>query len=133
MNGTSSPTLLDGVSLGTNTAGTNSDLYVSGGLGVGNATTTDGAFEVGTAGIAIYGSGDVLIGATTTGPGAASFVVEKTNIIFSAGSDATTTLTLTNESTTKASCIEMSDAGGKMYKLYIANGVATTSPGLCTD
>src|SRR3989344_5002562 len=129
MFGTTTPILTDGLSLG-GAAGTHADLYVSGGLGVGAATTTDGALEVGT-GLTVYGTGDVLIGATTTLSGTAGFTVEKADIIFSSGADATTTLTITNESTTKAGCIEMTDAGGTMYRLYIANGVATTSPGTC--
>lgn len=46
MIGTSSPALTDGVSIGTDTAGTNADVYVSGGLGVGDATTTDDNIQV---------------------------------------------------------------------------------------
>src|SRR3989338_2112361 len=46
MFGTSSPILTDGLSLG-GAAGTHASLYVSGGLGVGNATTTNNEFIVG--------------------------------------------------------------------------------------
>lgn len=45
MFGTSSPILIDGLSLG-GAAGTHADVYVSGGLGVGDATTTDGNIQV---------------------------------------------------------------------------------------
>ena len=45
MFGTTSPILIDGLSLG-GAAGTHADVYVSGGLGVGDATTTDGNIQV---------------------------------------------------------------------------------------
>src|SRR3989338_8373692 len=45
MFGTSSPIVIDGLSLG-GAAGTHADVYISGGLGVGDATTTDSNIQV---------------------------------------------------------------------------------------
>lgn len=116
-------------------AGTHADVYVSGGLGVGNATTSDGDFVVGDSlkvyNSALSGSGRVLIGATTTSQG---FTVEKASSIFSSGADATTTVGIVTESTTKGGCIEMTAAtDGALYKVFInaaGNGL-TVEAGAC--
>lgn len=133
MFGTTSPVVIDGLSLG-GAAGTHADAYVSGGLGVGNATTTDGALEVGNA-LRVYGSGDVLVGATSTAPGTSGFAVNKTDIMFSSNADSTTTVTIMNNSTTKGGCIEMTDSSGVLWKLFVATDSASTSlyvqPGTC--
>ncbi|TSC73363.1 MAG: hypothetical protein G01um101470_126 [Parcubacteria group bacterium Gr01-1014_70] len=120
MFGTTSPILVDGLSLG-GAAGTHADLYVSGGLGVGDATTTDSAFVVGT-GLTVYGNGDVLIGATTSPYG---FVVEKPRYSFSTGDTSTSTLGIYNEAAANGanSCIEMS-SDGLIYRVMI-NGAGT--------
>lgn len=131
MAGTTSPALVDGVSIGTNTAGTNADVYVSGGLGVGRATTTDSGFVVGDNDLAVYANGSAIIGGTTTTQG---FTVEKAHSTFSSGADATTTLGVLTESTTKGGCIEMTAAtDGALYKIFInaaGNGV-TVEAGSC--
>ena len=124
MFGTSSPVVLNGLSLG-GAAGTHADVYVSGGLGVGDATTTDYAFQAGgDGGIAVFGgtsaalaSGDVLIGATTSSYG---FVVEKPQFMFSTGGTGTSTLSVLNEAAANGanSCIEMS-SDGLTYRIMI--------------
>lgn len=111
--------------------GSTNDLFVSGGLGVGNATTTDGAFVVGADMLTVYGNGNTMIGGTTTVQG---FAVEKADSIFSSGADATTTVGIITESTTKGGCIEMTAAtDGALYKIFInaaGNGV-TVEAGSC--
>lgn len=124
MFGTSSPILIDGLSLG-GAAGTHADVYVSGGLGVGNATTTDGGFVVGgDDDFVVYPNGNVGIGGTTTIQG---FSVKSPDSIFSSDADATTTVTITNKSTTKGGCIELTDSAGAMFKMFIASDTASTS------
>lgn len=103
--------------------GSTNDLYVSGGLGVGDATTTDNAFVVGT-NLILYANGDMLVGGTTTAQG---FAVEKADVIFSSGADATTTVGILTESTTKGGCIEMTSSKGNLFRLYIVDEVASTS------
>lgn len=137
--------------------GATSDLFVSGGLGVGNATTTDNNIQVagkvvatgnlsssghlvttgagtstidsggsvgGSNGLIVYANGDVLVGATTSPSG---FVVEKTHTIFSSGADATTTLSVLTESTTKAGCIELTSSKGNLFRLYVVDETSSSS------
>lgn len=124
MNGTSSPALTDGVSIGTNTAGTNADVYISGGLGVGRATTSDSGFVVGDNDFAVYPNGNILAGGTTTTQG---FTVEKAHVTFSSGADATTTLSILTESTGKAGCIELTSSKGNLFRLYVQDETASSS------
>lgn len=135
INGTTSPALTDGISIGTATAGTNADVYISGGLGVGDATTTDNAFSAGgvNAGLNVYGNGDVIIGATSSLYG---FVVEKPGKkIFSTGSTATSTLSILNEAAADGAngCIEMS-SDGLVYRIMIdgAGTALLVELGLCS-
>lgn len=112
--------------------GDTSDLFVSGGLGIGLSTTTDFAFIAGgTNGIRVWGgttaalsSGDVSVGATTSPSG---FVVEKNTFIFSTGDTTTSTLGILNEAAANGanSCIEM-NSDGLLYRVMIngaGNGV----------
>lgn len=131
--GTSSPILDDGISLG-GAAGTHGDLYVSGGLGVANATSSDGSFVVGTgaSGFAMLGfsnNGRLVVGsstAMTSGTATTTkFVFEGGNASFSTGNSATSTLSILTQAGVNAanSGIElMSD--GLIYCVYI-NGAGT--------
>src|SRR3989344_1854441 len=113
--------------------GATNDLYVSGGLGVGNATTTDNGFVVGTNFI-LYGNGSMMVGGTTTLPAAAGgFAFEKANAIFSSGADATTTVGVIAESTTKGGGIEMTGNAGALHAIFInaAGTGLTVQPGSC--
>lgn len=112
-------------------AGTHADVYVSGGLGVANATTSDGDFIVGRGpSFTVYNSGDVLVGATTTSQG---FTVHKADSIFSSGADATTTVGIVAQSTTKGGCIEMTGNGGVLHRIFIdaAGTGITVQAGTC--
>jgi len=111
--------------------GATSDLYVSGGLGVGDATTTDNAFVVGTS-LTVNANGNVFIGTATTGLG---FIVERSQSIFSSGGTGTTTLSVLNEAAADGTggCIEMS-SDGLTYRIMIngdGNGLLVEA-GDCT-
>lgn len=114
--------------------GSTNDLYVSGGLGVGDATTTDNAFVVGT-NLVLFGNGSMMVGGTTTLPSAAGgYSFEKADSMFSSGADATTTLGIVTESTTKGGCIEMTAAtDGALYSVFInaAGSGLTVQAGSC--
>ncbi len=96
--------------------GATSDLYVSGGLGVGDATTTDSAFVVGS-NLFLFGNGNLFVGGTTTDYG---FVVETKKFTFSTGDTSTSTLQILNEAAANGanSCIEMS-SDGLIYRIMI--------------
>lgn len=126
--GTSSPILDDGVSIG-GAAGTHGDLYVSGGLGVANATSSDGSFVVGngTSGLpmlAFSNNGRFVVGtstAMTSGTATTTkFVFDGGDASFSSGSAATTTFSILNTAGTNATnaCIEMS-TDGILYRVFI--------------
>ncbi len=124
MFGTSSPLLVDGLSLG-GAAGTHADVYISGGLGIANATTSDGHFVVGGDNdFIVYSNGKVGIGGTTTIQG---FSVKSADSLFSSNADSTTTVGIMSNSSTKGGCIELTDSTGALFKLFIASDTASTS------
>lgn len=129
MFGTTSPAIDEGLSLGTNTGGTNAHLYVSGGLGVDNATTSTGDFIVGigTSGRAMLGfsnNGRFVVGtstAMTSGTATTTkFVFDGGDASFSSGSAATTTFSILNTAGPNLTnaCIEMS-TDGILYRVFI--------------
>ena len=75
--------------------------------------------------------GNVMTGGTTTTQG---FAVEKADSIFSSGADATTTVGILAESSTKGGCIEMTAAtNGTTYRIFVnaaGNGL-TVEAGTC--
>lgn len=113
--------------------GATSDLYVSGGLGVGDATTTDNAFSAGGVndGLKVYGNGDITVGATSSLHG---FVVEKPKFMFSTGDTTTSTLSIINEAAANGAngCIQMS-SDGLIYRIMIdgAGTALLVEVGLC--
>lgn len=111
--------------------GSTNDLYVSGGLGVGNATSSDGDFIVGigASGRAMLGfsnNGRLVVGASSTamtvgGTATTSkFVFDGGDATFSSGGEATTTLSIVNEAGANSTggCLEMS-ADGVVYRVFI--------------
>lgn len=149
---TTSP-ILTGPSLSLGSAaGTHADLYVSGGVGIGNATTTDGILE--TSGIGFIGgllkvkgtgtstvSGPTIIdddfyfftsgklGIATSSPGnpKVGLTASSTEVHFA--SSATSTVKIYSSDNTanagKGGCIEMEDSAGTMYKIFITHGSTT--------
>ncbi len=126
--------------------GASSDLFVSGGLGVANATTSDGDFVVGgttggTGAILSYtANGRFIVGASTTAAtnsaAPSRFVFDGGEAVFSSGGTGTTTLSIVNEAAANGTnaCIEMS-ADGTLYRIFIngaRNGV-TVEAGSCTN
>ncbi|MFC1595227.1 hypothetical protein ACFL3E_02255, partial [Patescibacteria group bacterium] len=109
MFGTSAPIIADGLSIG-GAAGTHADVYVSGGLGVGNATTSDGDFVVGND-FSVTANGNTIVGAPTTS--ISMFTVDGGNMTLSSGGTGTTTLSIMTEAAADGenSCIEMSNDG----------------------
>ena len=55
------------------------------------------------------------------------FVVEKTHSFFSSGADATNTLSILTESTTKAGCIELTSSKGNLFRLYLVDETSSSS------
>ena len=131
MLGTSSPAFDTALNIGTDTAGTNAHLYVSGGLGVGNATSSTGTLEIGigTAGssmLAFSNNGRLVVGASSTamtvgGTATTSkFVFDGGDAVFSSGGAGTTTFSILNEAAANQTnaCIEMS-TDGITYRVFI--------------
>ena len=129
-------------------AGTHVDMYVSGGVGIGNATTTDGVLE--TSGIGFIGgllkvegtgtstiTGPMILdddfyfftsgklGIATSSPGnpKVGLTASSTEVHFA--SSATSTVKVYSSDTTKGGCIELEDSEGTMYKLYITHASTT--------
>ena len=134
MFGTSSPVVVDGLSLG-GAAGTHADLYVSGGLGVQNATTGDGDFVVGAnPALSFTSNGRLVLGASTTartGNSKIKFVVDGGNAMISSGGTGSTSLSIMSEAAADGAngCIEMSN-DGVTYTLMIngaGNGVLVSA------
>ena len=108
--------------------GSTNDLYVSGGLGVGNATTTDGDFIVRASDpiFSFTSNGRLVVGATSTALTATGapnkFVFDGGQAIFSSGGTGTTTLSVLSEASADGQngCIEMS-ADGLTYAIFINN------------
>lgn len=108
--------------------GSTNDLYVSGGLGVANATTTDGDFIIRAADpiFSFTSNGRLVVGATSTAltaPGAPNkFIFDGGQAVFSSGGTGTTTLSILTEAGADGQngCIEMS-ADGLTYAIFINN------------
>ena len=101
--------------------GSTNDLFVSGGLGVGNATTSDGDLVLGTGPtFAVLGNGRLIVGASTTahtgGANVDRFVFDGGNMRVSSGGSATTTLSI--DSGGGGSCIELRQAG-TLYRAFV--------------
>jgi hypothetical protein len=124
--------------------GSTNDVYISGGLGVANATTSDGDLVVGTGSaggfLSFTNNGRLVVGASTTALTATGapnkFVFDGGNSVFSSGGTGTTTLSILTEAGADGanSCIEMSN-DGLTYTLMI-NGAGTgvlVSQGSCDD
>ncbi|MEK7630417.1 MAG: hypothetical protein AAB417_00080 [Patescibacteria group bacterium] len=127
------------VAFGTATAGTNIDAYISGGLGVNNATSADGDFVVGTSPLLSFTkNGRLVVGATSTGAVSGisghKFIFDGGQAIFSSGSTATATLSILNEASADGTnaCIEMS-TDGITYRVFInsARTGLTAEAGSC--
>jgi len=110
--------------------GATSDLFVSGGLGVANATTADGDFVIGTGPtFSVTSNGRLVLGASTTaattGQGSVKLVVDGGDAIISSGGTGTTTLGVLNEAGVNGAngCIEMS-SDGLLYRIMI-NGAGS--------
>ncbi len=111
--------------------GSTNDLYVSGGLGVGNATTSDDELVVGILpSFAITGNKRLIAGASTTAitsgsVGRAGFVWDGGDASFSSGGTGTSTLGVYNEAGANGTngCIEMS-TDGVIYRIFV-NGART--------
>ena len=111
-------------------AGTNADVFVSGGLGVANATTSDGDFIVGTGSsgglLSFTANGRLVAGATSTAlssTGAPNkFIFDGGAMLVSSGGTGTTTLSIVNEAGSGAGstggCIELSK-NGSTYRIFI--------------
>jgi len=125
--------------------GSTNDLYVSGGLGVGNATTSDNEVVVGiTPSFAITGNKRFIAGASTTAitsgsVGRAGFVWDGGDASFSAGGTGTTTLGVyneaaTNDATNFNTCIELM-RDGAVYRIFVAtsNAALTVQAGTCNN
>ncbi|MBI4121492.1 MAG: hypothetical protein HY470_00855, partial [Candidatus Ryanbacteria bacterium] len=113
--GTSTPTDLllnpGDVAIGRN--GATSDLYVSGGLGVGNATTGDSDFVVATSSfVVLTRSGDPRIGIGTLAPRALLEVAPKT-----ASDDSTTPGIRINNSASGQSILSFAHGGTEHYRI----------------
>src|SRR3989344_1606610 len=119
--GTSTQALAD-VAFG-GAAGTHADVYVSGGLGVANATTSDGDFIVGGGDLILSytSNGRLVVGATSTaltatGGTVDKFVFDGGNMRVSSGGSASTTLSIDSEG--GGSCIELRQAG-TLYRAFV--------------
>ena len=129
--GTSTPALGVGLAIGSATAGTNVGTYISGGLGVGNATTSDGDFIVGAGNLILSytSNGRLVVGATSsalTAPGAVNkFIFDGGEATFSSGGTGTTTFSILNEANADGTnaCIQMS-SDGLVYSVFV-NGAGT--------
>ncbi len=122
--------------------GSTNDLYVSGGLGIANATTTDGDFIIRSANpiFSFTSNGRLVVGATSTAltaPGAVDkFVFDGGDMVISSGGTGTTTVAILTEAAADGAngCIEMS-GDGITYTIMI-NGAGTdvlVSQGSCDD
>lgn len=128
--GTSSPILDDALNLG-GAAGTHADLYVSGGLGVMNATSSDGDFIIRASDpvLSFTSNGRLVVGATSTALTATGapnkFVFDGGQMVVSSGGTGSTTLSILSEAGADGAngCIELS-SDGLTYALYI-NGAGT--------
>ena len=131
MLGTSSPALDTALNIGSDTAGTNAHLYVSGGLGVANATSSTGDFVIGDD-FYFYNNGRFGIGTSTPDGPKATFTASTTEAHFF--SSATSTLKIyssNNVQSGQGGCIEMEDSVGTIYRIYITHGSTTaTNAGL---
>jgi hypothetical protein len=131
MLGTSSPAFDTALNIGTDTAGTNAHLYVSGGLGVANATSSTGDFIIRAADpiFSFTSNGRLVVGATSTALTATGapnkFVFDGGQAVFSSGGTGSTTLSVLSEAGADGQngCIELS-SDGLTYALYI-NGAGT--------
>lgn len=140
--GTSTQSLAD-VAIG-GAAGTNADVFISGGLGVANATTSDGDLIVGTGSagglLSFTANGRLVVGATSTAlssTGAPNkFVFDGGAMLVSSGGTGTTTLSIVNEAGSGAGstggCIELSK-NGSTYRIFInaAEDGLTVQAGSC--
>lgn len=106
--------------------GSTNDMYVSGGLGVANATTTDGDFIIRSADpvLSFTSNGRLVVGATSTALTATGapnkFIFDGGQAVFSSGGTGTSTLSVLSEAGANAAggCIELS-ADGLTYAVYI--------------
>lgn len=125
---TPSPLFLNAADVVIGRNGSTNDLYVSGGLGVSNATTTDGDFIVGggalTSLLSYTVNGRLVVGATTTAATnnapPTRFVFDGGEAMFSSGGTGTTTLSVISEANANGAngCIEMS-SDGVLYRIMI--------------
>lgn len=118
--------------------GATSDLFVSGGLGVANATTGDGDFVVGTGPtMSVTSNGRIVLGASTTaatsGQGSIKLVVDGGDALISSGGSGTTTLSIVTEGTAAGGCIEMTGNLGVTTAIFVnaAGTGLTVQPGSC--
>lgn len=106
--------------------GSTNDMYVSGGLGVANATSTDGDFIIRTTDpiFSFTSNGRLVVGATSTALTATGapnkFVFDGGQTVFSSGGTGTTTLSILNEANANGTnaCIEMS-TDGLTYRVFV--------------
>lgn len=138
--GTTTQALAD-FAIGSATAGTNNNAYISGGLGVANATTSNGDFVVGTGPtLSVTANGRLVVGASTTAAQSGSpgikFIFDGGDAMISSGGTGTTTLSIVNEAATGGnnSCIEMS-RDGAIYRIFVAtaNNALTVEAGSCSN
>lgn len=127
--GTTTQALAD-FAIGSATAGTNNNAYISGGLGVANATTSDGDFVVGTGPtLSVTANKRLVVGASTTAAQSGSpgikFIFDGGDAMISSGGTGTTTLSIVNEAAADGTnaCIELS-ADGALYRIFV-NGART--------
>lgn len=127
--GTTTQALAD-FAIGSATAGTNNNAYISGGLGVANATTSNGDFVVGTGPtLSVTANGRLVVGASTTAAQSGSpgikFVFDGGDAMISSGGTGTTTLSIVNEAAANGTnaCIELS-TDGALYRIFV-NGART--------
>lgn len=120
------------------TTGTLNDAYISGALGVANATTADGDFVVGTTpSFSVTSNGRMVVGASTTAAGtnsAIKFIHDGGDAIFSSGGSGTTTVGIVTEGTAAGGCIEMTGNAGLTHRIFInaaGNGI-TVEAGSCS-
>ncbi len=125
---TPSPLFLNPADVVIGRNGSTNDLYVSGGLGVGNATTADSNFIVGGGNVILSytSNGRLVVGATSTalaetGGTVDKFVFDGGNMRVSSGGSASTTLSIDSEG--GGSCIELRQAG-TLYRAFV-NAAAT--------
>ena len=107
-------------------AGTHADVYISGGLGVANATTSDGDFVVGDD-FFVYSNGRIGIATSSPGTPEIGLAASTTETHFASGGTSTVKI-YSNDVTAnagKGGCIEMNDSAGTIYKIFITHGSTT--------